>query len=45
VVLLPILLLGVPILIGVFFRYVLKRPGVTNDDAAQDPRRWSSLWF
>jgi hypothetical protein len=45
VILVPIILFGVPILIGLFLHYVLKRPGVRDDDTPQDPRRWSSLWF
>jgi hypothetical protein len=40
-----LLIIGAGILIGVFFRYVLKRPGIRNDDAREDPRRWTSWWF
>jgi hypothetical protein len=40
-----LLIIGGGVLIGVVLRYVLKRPGVRNDDTPQDPRRWTSYWF
>jgi hypothetical protein len=40
-----LILIVLGVLIGVFIRYVLKRPGVRDDDSPQDPRRWTSGWF
>ena len=40
-----LLIIAIGCLIGVVFRYVLKRPGVRDEAAPRDPRRWSSWWF